>query len=223
MKKTLAIVVCTAALFSTPVQNIEVGFVNTNGNSKTTNLDAKYTLKNNFSDIDYKFTLGTFSSKSSGTRSAENYFANLELTEDLSNGWLGYANLGWLKDYTLNLDPRYTSGAGAGKTLFSDATQKLDVKLGLSYNHDHGIGSYGALNEALNYTNKLSQTSDLYASVASFQKLDDFGDYEIKSVLGVKYKLSTNLNLNAELNVDYYAKKAIKTDTKTLVKISYDF
>lgn len=227
MKKALAIVACSAALFSTPVQNVEVGFVNTNGSSKTTNLDAKYTLKNSFDAINYTFDLGAYSSKSSGSTSAEKYFANLNLEEELSNGWLGYTNLGWSKDRFKGFKNRYTAGVGAGKTLFADATQKLDVKLGLSYNHDHytagSSSTYGALNEALNYTNKLSETSDLYASVSSFQKLDDFGDYEIKSVLGVKYRLSTQLSLNAEIDVDYYSEPSGSTDTKTLVKLSYDF
>ncbi|CAA6808495.1 MAG: Unknown protein [uncultured Campylobacterales bacterium] len=232
MKKMLLISACTAMLLNAAEQNLEVGFVNTNGNTKTTNLNAKYILKNSFSDIDYTFDIGTFSSKAEGETTAENYFANLNVEEEISNGWLGYAKLGWEKDRFRGFEGRYTAGLGVGKILLEDETQKLDIKIGLSYNHDHftndlGSSSYGALNESINYTNKLSETSDFYASVSSWQNLDDISDdYEVKSIAGVKYRLSTNLSLNAEINVDYDAlpvPDTEKTDTKTIVKLSYSF
>ncbi len=66
-----------------PIQSIDLGFANTTGNTKTLNLNAKYTFSHMLESVAYEpfkynFQATGFLTKDSGTKTAEEYAAVLD-------------------------------------------------------------------------------------------------------------------------------------------------
>ncbi|RUM68982.1 MAG: hypothetical protein DSZ05_00130, partial [Sulfurospirillum sp.] len=124
---------------SVPVQSIDLGFANTSGNTKTLNLNAKYSFEHmldseSYEPFKYGLQATAFLNKDDGTKTAEEYTALLNGEQALQNNWLGYIALGWLRNKFKNYDNKTSLAIGIGKTLFEDAKQRLVVKIGPAYN-----------------------------------------------------------------------------------------
>ncbi len=220
-----------------PVQSIDLGFANTSGNTKTLNLNAKYTFSHmieseNYEPFKYNFQATGFLNKDDGTKTAEEYTALLNGEQDLQNNWLAYIALGWLRNEFKNYDNKFSLAIGIGKTLFDDGKQKLVVKVGPAYNieeysNGQATEKFGSINEYLEYTNKLNQFSDLYLKVGAMENFDDLEeDYETTALLGVNFVLSENLHLTIEEELNYDNLPPVgfdKTDTKSIVRLGYKF
>ena len=233
MKKIILVIaiLITTNSYAGVKQNFDLGFTNTNGNTKTTNIDAKYKIENQLDTIKYDFTISAYGAMNSSSTTAENYHALFNIQKDLVKDWLTYANANWEKDRFKNLDGKYSVGIGAGRTIFKTDTQNLDLKLGVSYNYEKfttaGSRSYASSDEELDYKNKLNDISELFTNLKAKQNLGNFKkDYTIDSIIGVNFKVATNLSLVLEYDINFDnlpAGTASKTDTKSIVKLSYQF
>ena len=219
-------------------QSFNAGFSSTTGNTKTLNVNGKYeasmiTSGYNNRDLKTAFDISAFMTKNNSVKDNEEYTANLGLEQMIENGWLGYAGMNWLRNPDFrNYDNKFAIGAGIGKELYKDATQSLVAKLGTSYNIEQYANtqpneSFGALNEYLEYTNKLNNVSKLYLKLGSMQNFDNMSnDYETTGVLGVNFAVGENVSLSLEEEVAYDNLPAIgfkKTDTKSIVRLGYHF
>lgn len=180
------------------------------------------------------FDTGALFSENNSTKNNEEYTANLELQQDITNGWLGYTEIHWLNNPEFKLlDSKSSMGVGIGKTLYKDDTQSLLVKLGTSinsqnYSTDQETDTFGALNEYVEYHNDLNKISKFYLKVGSMQNFDDMqNDYEVLGVAGITFNVAENINLSLEGEVLYDntpAEGAINTtDTKTVMLLGYNF
>ena len=219
-------------------QSFNLGFSNTTGNTETINLNAKYDLLSITSGyhnrlLKIAFDTSAFFTESEEIRTNEEYVANLELEQIMSREWLTYGELNWLKNPKFrNYDNKIGIGMGMGNELYNDGKQSFALKLGISYNIEDYANAqetekFGALNEYLEYNNKLNAISSLYLKGGAMQNFEDMGgDYEIIGVLGVGFAVANNVNLSLEGEVDYDNLPAIgfkKTDTKSIVRLGYNF
>ena len=220
-----------------PEQSIDLGFAHTSGNTKTLNLNAKYTFKHtmnngNYEPFKYNFQLTGFLNQDNGTKTAEEYTALLNGEQALPSNWLAYIELGWLRNEFTNYDNKFSLVMGVGKIIIDDGKHRLVVKIGPSYNieqfsNGQKEASFGSLNEYLEYSNKLNKFSNLYFKVGAMENFEDMGtDYEATALLGFNFVLSENMHLNIEEELNYNNLPATgfkKTDIKSIISVGYKF
>jgi len=218
-------------------QSLNFGFANTSGNTDTLNVNGKYDLS--MTTLGYAnqalklaFDAGAFYTENDSIKDNEEYTANLGLEQFITNGWLGYASMNWLRNEFRNYDNKYAIGTGIGKELYNDGQHSLKAKLGLAYNiedytNDQEEEEFGSLNEYLEYNNKLNKISNLYIKLGSLQNFDDFSeDYEALVVAGLNFAVADNISLSIEQEVSYDNTPAVgfdDTDTKSIVRVGYNF
>jgi len=244
MNKKLSLTLVTSILISTSAlaeglkQNINLGFVNTSGNTDTLNLNGKYdasfiTSGYNNEELKVLFDASTFTSESNDVKNNEEYKANLGLEQFIGSGWLGYTSINWLKNRFLNFDHKVSIGAGMGKELYSNGQHSIKAKLGVAYNlerytnnqEDHDFTS---LNEYIEYNNKLNKVSNLFLKFGALENFDDFRrDYELIGTIGLNLDIAENINvvISEEMRYDNVPSSISmkKDDTKSLVTVGYHF
>ncbi|RUM74533.1 MAG: hypothetical protein DSZ11_03885 [Sulfurovum sp.] len=219
-------------------QSVHLGFSGTTGNTDTLNLNAKYDFsfitdgyQNN--PLKIAFDSSALFTENNDTRSNEEYLANFGLEQIITDGWLGYTGLAWLKNPKFkNYENKVGIGVGIGKELFNDGKDSLTLKLGTSYNVEDYANAqktkeFGALNEYVYYANQLNKISNFYLKLGAMQNFDDMSkDYEVIGATGLNLTVTENIKLTLEGEVTYDNTPAIgfeKTDTKTIVSLGYDF
>ncbi len=219
-----------------PLQRIEAGFSDTGGNTRTTTLNAKYTLAHRwrirkFAPLFYTLELSAFLARDEGRRTAEEYKALFSAKQPLPRKWLGYVNLGWLKNDFQNFAAKVDFGIGVGKILYRDSKQTLVLKLGPALNHESytngGNDSFASFNQYLEYNRKIRRTNKIYLKLGAKENFADMqNDYEINTLLGILFNLDTKLDMSLEYDTFYDNTPSEgfgKTDTKTVVRIGYRF
>jgi len=219
-------------------QSINLGFSNTTGNTDTLNLNGKYDMS--FTTVGYDdqklkvgFDTSAFISKNDSVTSNEEYTANLGLEQYVTESWLGYASINWLRNPDFkNLDNKFSVGAGIGTELFNDGQHSLKVKLGIAYNIQQyadatADAEFASLNEYLEYVNILNKTSTLFIKVGASENFDDFqNDYEVLTSAGFNFTVAENLSVTIEEEILYdkvHPGTSKATDTKSIVRVGYNF
>ncbi len=240
MKKLLAVSLVASALLAAEglEQSFDLGFTNTTGNTKTTNLNAKYalgytTLGYNAQKLNVKFALAAFYAENDNIKSNEEYTANLDLEQFIYNGWLGYFSFDWLRNPDFkNYDGKYDFGIGAGKEVYKTDTSSLKLKLGVGYSildfaDNTSTDTFATLNQEIDYTNKINPLSLFYANLKAREGFDDFSkNYEIETVFGLKFNLTKTVHAVLEEQIIYDNLPPAgfkKTDTKTIVRLGVSF
>jgi len=219
-------------------QTINIGFSNTTGNTDTSNLNGKYTMA--FTTVGYAeeklkvaFDAAAFVNKNDDVKSNEEYTANLGLEQYITDGWLGYAALNWLRNPDFkNVDDKISVGAGIGKEIYSDGQHTLKLKVGMAYNIEKYADAtpeakFTSVNEYIEYTNILNETSTLFVKVGAMQNTEDFkNDYEILGVAGLNFSVAEDISLSIEEEIAYdkiHPGTKESKDTKTIVRVGYNF
>ena len=218
-------------------QSIGIGFANTTGNTKATNLNARYgasytTLGWRNQALKWAFDASIFLTRDDDSTTNEEYVAMLGAEQYIANGWYGYGATNWLRNKFRNYNNKWSIGAGVGKVIFDDGKHSLSGRFGGAnniedYSNAQADEKFASLNQYLEYNNKLNASSNLYVKLGAMQNLDNFSkDYEFLGVVGVNVSLSDTLYLKVEQEVAYDALPPVgfdKTDTKTIVSLGYKF
>ncbi len=217
-------------------QNINLGFANTTGNTETLNLNAKYDFSYMIPgyegrDLSWVFDTSVYLTQNDGETDNEEYTANLALEQILSNDWLAYVSVQWLRNTFRNFDSKTFVGAGVGKELYNDGQHRFEVKLGAAYNleqysNDQPDHDFASLTEYMAYENQLNKTSLLYVKVGASENFDDFEDYEVLGVIGFTFAVAERLSvtLEGEVRYDNIPPEGFDTtDTKSIVRLGYSF
>jgi len=214
-------------------QNINLGFANTTGNTEILNINAKYNLAYTYNDsLNIGFDSSFFLTENDKVKDNEEYTANLELEQLMSDDWLTYASLAWLKNEFLNYENKISMGLGIGKELLNNEKHSIKVKVGVAhnieeYNNNQDIEKYTSLNEYVEYNTKLNKISNLFIKVGALENFDDLkNDYEVLGAFGVNFAVAENLSLTVEEEMHYDNLPPIgfaKTDTKSIVRLGYNF
>lgn len=219
-------------------QSFNLGFSTTSGNTETLNANGKYDasfITSGYDNQELKvgFDTSAFFTENNSVKSNQEFTANLGLEQIIANGWLGYMGVNWLNNPDFkNYDSKTAIGIGLGKELYKDATQSLLFKLGTSYNilnyaNAQATDEFGALNQYVEYHNQLNKVSKFYFKAGAMENYDDMShDYEVLSAVGVNVAVAQNLSLTLEAEVNYDNLPSVgfkKTDTKTIVRLGYNF
>jgi putative salt-induced outer membrane protein YdiY len=220
-------------------QSINFGFSNTTGNTETLNLNGKYKML--YSTVGYKeknlkmaFDLSLFMTKNNGKKDNEEYTANFDVEQDITDGWAAYFSTYWFKNEFFNLKNKFSVATGLAKELFRNKKFLFKVKLGVSHNIEYYLSekegkvknSFTAMNEYFEYRDKLNDTSSIYLKIGSLQNLKNIKkDYEVLGVAGFDFEVAKSLSLTIEEEVRYDAIPAgkKKRDTKTIIRVGYNF
>ena len=237
-KKFSLILLFTTLTFGNNLkENIDFGFVNTAGNTRTLNLNAKYDCSletKGYSEEDFKFTLDTaaFSTTTNDIQENEEYQANLLMEQTFHKNWVVYSSINWLKNRFINFDNKTALGLGVGATLFDDGSQLFKIRFGGSRNlerytnqqPDHDFTSF---NQYMEYNNHLNKISEFFFKFGALENFDSFSkDYQILSSLGFKVKVAERLTLNISEEIRYNHLPPVgfkKADTKSIISLGYHF
>ena len=224
-------------------QNLNLGFTNTSGNSKTVNINGKYDASyttTGYADEKLKvaFDASAFVTENNKVKDNEEYAANLGLEQYITDGWLGYTSVSWLRNRFRNFDSKLSVGAGIGKELFNDGTQSLKFKMGGAYNIEEytvdalfdnellGNRNFASLNEYMEYNYKINTSSNFFLKVGASENFEDITkDYEVLTTLGLNFSVAENISvtLEQEIAFDNIPAGQHKTDTKSIVRVGYTF
>jgi len=218
-------------------QHIDLGFANTTGNTETLNLNAQYGMSFTTTgyegrDLKTSFDTSAYITENNGVRDNEEYKAYLGLEQSLSNEWLGYGFVSWLQNTFRNYDHKILVGAGIGKNLIDDGTQRLKVKFGGAYNYEafsdgQPTRKFASTTEYVEYRYRFNAISEGYIKFGAMQNLENFSnDYEFTSVVGFDFAVAERVTLTLQGEVAYDNLPATgfqKTDTKTIARVGYHF
>jgi len=223
-------------LYEKPQQHIGAGYSSTSGNTHTSSFNAKYTFSHNtqfyaLSKMSYTLEASAFMAKDHETRTAEEYKIFFNAKQPLPKKWLSYLSIGWLKNDFQNFSNKVDLSIGLGKILLGDTKQSLTVKLGPAVNYEAytsgGNNSYTSLNEYIEYQRRIRKENKFYIKVGAKENFADMKeDYELNSLIGLQTAIVDRLDLTIEYNAfyDHLPSEGFKkTDTKTVVRLGYDF
>ncbi len=220
------------------IQNFNIGFSNTTGNTNNLDVNAKYDLSSTLPSYENRhlkimFDSSLFFTKTDSQKSNEEYLINLGLEQELDKEWLSYFSFNWLRNPEFrNYEHKTSLGVGLGKKIFFDGKQSITLKLGTSYNKEDYANTqedenFSSLNQYFKYDNQLNKISKLYLTIGALQHFQSFkDDYEVLALLGVRFTVGEKINLIIEQEIAYDNLPPIgfkKTDTKSIVRLGYKF
>jgi putative salt-induced outer membrane protein YdiY len=219
------------------VQRINIGFANTTGNTKTLNLNAKYSLSHmiqskKYKPFKYNFQTTGYLTKNDSKKTAEEYTALLNGEQALKYQWLSYVSLGWLTNKFKNFQNKYMLAIGLGKVFIQNKEHRLVLKIGPACNIEQYYNKqkdniYSSLNEYVEYRYLINPTSKFYMKLGAVENFDDISnDYETTGLIGLNFALNENISitLEQELAYDNLPPEGFKkSDSKSIIRVGYKF
>ena len=233
----ISLLISSSAMAEELKQNINIGFINTTGNTETLNLNGKYNAifsTNGYNNEELKviFDASAFSTENNHIKENQEYKVNLGLEQFIGNEWLGYGSMSWLKNNFLNFKHKTSIGAGIGKELYKSGQHSIKAKLGVAHNMEQYKNTqadydFTSLNEYIEYNNQLNKISNFFLKFGVLENFDDFRrDYEMIGTVGLNLDIAENINiiLSQEIRYDNVPSFGMnKNDTKSLATIGYHF
>ncbi|EIF50272.1 YdiY family protein [Sulfurovum sp. AR] len=218
-------------------QSINIGFSNVTGNTETYSLNGKYTFSvtmsgYNDNPLQVMFDTSAFVTENNNVKDNEEYTANLALEQFVVEKWLVYSSVHWLRNKFRDYDNKSSIAAGVGKKLFDDGQHIFKLRAGIAYNieeysNDQPDENFFSFNQYLEYTNQLNKVSALYVKLGALENFENFSDdYEVLAVAGLTFAVAEDINVNLEEEIRYDNLPPIgfeTTDTKTIIKVGYNF
>lgn len=218
-------------------QSINIGFSNLTGNTETMNLNGKYTMaviKSGYNNkpLEIMFDASAFVTENNDVKDNEEYSVNFALEQSIVGKWLTYGSIHWLRNEFKNYDNKSSFAAGLGKEIYNDGQHIFKARAGIAYNLQQHTNSqpdeeFISFNQYMEYTNQLNKVSKLYMKFGAFENFEDFSnDYEILVVAGLRFAVAEDISVILEGEVNYDNLPPIgfeKTDTKTIVRVGYNF
>lgn len=219
-------------------QSLNLGFSTTSGNTETLNINGKYdasfiTQGYDNQELKVGFDTSAFFTENNSVKSNQEFTANLGLEQMVYDGWLGYMGINWLNNPDFkNYDSKTAIGVGIGKELYRDDRQTFLFKFGTSYNilnyaNEQATDEFGALNQYVEYHNKINAVSNVYLKAGAMENFEDMSnDYEALGVIGLNVAVAEDISLTLEAEVNYDNLPPVgfeKTDTKTIARLGYNF
>lgn len=218
-------------------QSINIGFSSLTGNTDTLNLNGEYTMtfmRPGYEEkpLQVMFNTSVYVTENNDVRDNEEYNAYFALEQSLENKCLTYLALQWQKNEFKNYDNKSSIGVGVGKKLFDDGSHIFKLRAGIAYNfqqhtNDQPDEEFFSFNQYMEYTNQLNDISDFYVKLGAFENVENFSDdYELLVVAGFNFAVGKDISiiLQGEVNYDNLPPVGFeKTDTKTIVRVGYNF
>lgn len=198
----------------------EISFVNTTGNSKVTSLAVKNEMRYHFTEsVLGTWKLGALYGENGGAKNAENYATELRLANVLSNGISGFVTGGWQQNTFAGIETRIYGGLGAGYALLDGPHNFLVAEIGVNYAADTYTDStdkYYPEGRAFGeYTYAFTDKTRFSQSVEFLDDLKDTAKYRLNSETAIIATLGGSLSLKTSYLVGYLSEPTPDTLEKT--------
>lgn len=204
----------------------EVGFVQTSGNSETTNIKLsdkfvygwdKWQLEINALALRAEQTTRTAANVAGALvvteeskTTAETYQLGGILRRDIRDGFYWLTGLEWTRNRPAGLDDRYQAQVGLGYRFFKTDVHELQTELGVTYTDETFVPgteppdqNYAGARAFAGYTRKLSPTSTFTQTLELLENLDDTADWRGKSETAVTASITSSVALKASFTLLY--------------------
>lgn len=224
---SMTLVPATLAQDDEPEKNwknkTELGFVNTSGNSETTNFAFANKYTRTWERAEFVFDAsalraeqttrvlgnpdGTVSVTENTETTAEAYALAGKYTRQWTDrlGW--YGSLRWYQNEFAGIDTRYTAGAGLSYTFFDTDVHKLVGELGGDYTDEESVDgtsdSFAGARGFTGYTRTFGKKSEFSSEVEVLQNLDDTDDLRANWTNSVTASLTERMALKVSYTMMY--------------------
>lgn len=230
LNKFFLIVLITTLSYALDVdKHLELSYVQTNGNTKTTTFSSKLEGTAALSQTESIKAKGSilYSTNEENT-SANKYNLELDYNHMINEKLYSYMGINYIKDELSDYDYRLNIGPGLGYKLLEDEIQTVDIQGGLDYAYDkynNGLkDNYLAGRTELNYKYKFTQSVEFKQMLSYLASFEDSEKYFVVSDSAIKIKMNQNLSLGVSYGIDYTNKtEKENTDTKFLTSLIVDF
>jgi len=215
------------ALFSIWTSEMELGFVQTTGNTETESLNLKFAVDNKRKNWEHSLKLASVKSSDSMGATAERYFVLVKSQYMLNETSYLFDRLQYEDDRFSGYDYQASEVIGYGRHLVSNDTFKMNAEIGV------GVRQNAVENTATQSEGIMVIASDLDWVISKSASLSedltiDIGDDRTisKSVTA----LTTKINSSLSSKITYTVRKASevpvgtkKTDTELAATLVYTF
>jgi putative salt-induced outer membrane protein len=209
------------------VEQAELSFVDTGGNTDVVSLSAKNLLKYTFTEeLKGAWKLSALYGESEGVKNAERYATELRLDYLLTDQLFSALIAGWLEDEFAGIESRYYLGPAAGYKFFNGPRHFLVSEVGLNYvkeeytdgtEKDYLEGrAFGQYQYAFTEKNRFSQ------SLEFLYDFEDSENYRVNSETALISALSDYLSLKASYEIRHDNKPVPSTieETDTILSVT---
>ena len=186
----------------------ELSFVKTGGNSDVSTFSFKNLLKYKFSEKFYGSWKGSaLNSKSGGVRSAERYASELRGDYALNTRFYAGVTIGWFEDKFAGIDNRYYLGPVVGYRFIMGPKYFLKSEVGLDYVReeytDKTDSDFLRGRAFTEYEHHFTDTNKFVQSAEYLYDFDNSNNYNMNSVTAVVTVLSDHFSLKTSYEVKY--------------------
>lgn len=209
------------------VDEAELSFVDTGGNSDVVSLSAKNLLRYTFSEtLKGAWKLSALYGKSDGVKDAERYATELRLDYLITERLFLALIAGWLEDEFAGIESKYYLGPAVGYEFLNGPKHFLVGEVGLNYVAEEYIDgtdkdsvegrAFGQYQYAFTEKNRFTQ------SLEFLYDFEDSEDYRVNSETALISALSDYLSLKTSYEVRYDNKPVPATleDTDTILSVT---
>ncbi len=186
----------------------ELSYVKSGGNSTLETLAVKNLFKLKHTERwRSSLKLAALNGKSEGTRTSENYTAELRTDYDLTSRLYTLAIAGWYKDTFSGLDGRYYLGPGLGYRLLTGPANILNAEAGLNYTKEKHTD--GTTNDFMSgrlfavYEYHFSEKNKFSQSVEYLYDFSDSKNYNVNTETALTSALNSYWSLKASYTIKY--------------------
>ena len=243
MKLLIATALCTLIIFlSAPahaeeakpkkkwIDEAELSFVNTSGNSETSTFAAKNLLKIKFTDkLEGEWNIAALKSQSTDKTTdrneltAERYSTNLRLSYLFTEKFYSGLGTGWSRDEFAGLQNKYYAGAFVGYKFLTGPKHLLKGELGLNYADE----DYTKNKELKNFKDKdfvegrafglyeyaLTEKTKFSQSIEYLGDFDDPNNYKVNSLSALTVAISDVFSIKPSYEIHYVNKVPVDINT----------
>lgn len=235
MKKTILTTITGLGILSLSTSaaewenSLDLGATITKGNSDSTLITAGITSALKEKSDEYLLNLFYTYGETEDDATNDDILANASWKHLVNEKQYLGARFDFLRDDIADLKYRATATAIAGTFLIKNDITRLSVEGGLGYTFEDQGGetnNYANLYFGEFFEHKFNESTKLYQSFTIFAPLDDFGNYNFISELGIETTLSKTLSLKVFVQNKYDAIPASgrdSNDVRFVTGISYKF
>lgn len=204
----------------------EVSFVDTGGNTDTTSLVVKNTLKYQpHEKWQTTWGLKVLFAESDGVKTGENYITDLRLDYRLNERLYSFGLAAWLRDRFAGINNRYYFGAGLGYSILNGPKHNLAAEAGANYTieefTDKSNNGFLGARAFTKYDYLFTEKSKFTAWVEYLPDFKDTDNYNFNTEASLTSALNNFLSLKGSYLVKYDNKPAVgATEKDTIVSLA---
>lgn len=209
------------------VDEAELSYVDTKGNTELTSLSAKNLLKYSFhEDLTGSWKLNALYGKNNNVKTAESYSTEGRLDSLLSKRLFTAVIGGWSKDKFAGIESRYYLGPAVGYKFFVGPKHFLESEIGINYvREEYTNGTEAEYPEgrvAGKYEYLFTAKNKFFQSLEFLYDFEDSDNYNINSETALLTALSDYLSLKTSYQIKYDNKPVPPTldETDTILSVT---